>query len=204
MTDFDDEDNRRGFYRVSADALLNYKLIKQQVANQRSLKNLSVAAVQRMVQSLFEVSAKFRLMSELYELEVDAGQAIHASSSQSRAFKTYLAALNKKIDLIARAIVADDPQLSQQKSITISISEGGVAIPSDRAIEEDRYVAIQLLLLPDHLGLFLLGRVTQCSAADTGFNLQICFEKLMPRDQQMLSRYVLQSQFEAQRKRGEQ
>lgn len=136
----------------------------------------------------------FDLLGELHQLDFEAQHLLRQITENNRTLASYLKVQNKRIELIGQALARDllkDIGAPQQ----VVLSEGGVSFEHDEAIASGTLLTLQLVLLPQALGLRLQARVTHCAELQVGrYQLGTEFEALTDAQRQLLARHILHRQ----------
>ena len=136
----------------------------------------------------------FGLLSELQTLEYDSQPLLRQISETDRVVANYLKVINKRIDLIARALSL---QASDQAGVPteVTLSEGGLSFLNDQPLTVGDWVSLRLVLQPTPLGLIIPARVTRSEAhADGRHCIAVGFDGINEQQRQLLARHILQKQ----------
>ncbi|MDC3333049.1 PilZ domain-containing protein [bacterium] len=178
---------RRDFFRIEADVLLQYQPIDES------------AAISNLIPPQFQENANYSLMQEIQQIEHDNLSQLQQISEEYSGIALYLKGLNKKIDAIATHFAQSLAPASDQKEKRISISEGGMAFKSSRKHPHDSFLAFNMSLLPLHQNLVIFGKVINCSETHDGFRVAISFIRLSDASRQIITKHIMQQQLEVRR-----
>ena len=84
----------------------------------------------------------------------------------------YLEAVNRKVERVAQAVLADEERFLRQPIRPVNLSAGGIGFRSPETIAPSRYLEMRRILLPSYLGILTYGKVVSCrheSKADADF-----------------------------------
>lgn len=184
--------NQRDFYRVECRAL-----IAMRVLGDRLPRGATAA-------SFFGDSVQLGLARELMRIDQEYGQVLHGIGDRDRNLGNYLHAVNRKIDALARYLLALAPEAGEEVEQTVSISEGGIAFRSSEALAAGTVLALNMTLLPARLAIAVFARVIATQAAPDGSPAIVTthFEQLQDAERQLIARHVMQVQMAEQRRRS--
>ena len=154
-------------------------------------------------QPLDDDSALFNLLGELSVLDFEAQHLLRQIGDQNRPLAAFLQVLDKRVDLIGKAmaqsICAEFGNLQ-----SVILSEGGLGFRQAEALAIDSRLALRLLLMPHALGLLLKARVVHMQRLEDGqYEIGTEFEALTDAQRQLLARHILQKQAQARRQARE-
>lgn len=179
QTDDGETDDKRDFFRIRDRLALKVKPIDG--------PDLDSAAD--------DESPLFSLLSDLHMLDYESQHLLRQIAERDRALAQYLKIINKRIDLVGKALamqLAGD--LSEPQDVTLS--EGGMSFCADQAYPIDSWLMLRMVLMPSPLGLVLPARVTHCEAGPEAdqWTMGVSFENLSDAQRQLLARHILQKQ----------
>ena len=125
-------DNHRDFYRIQCRAVVSCKVLGATVPKTPPGAH-------------FDENPALALSRELLRLDQENNALLHAISEKDRAAGAYLAVVNRKIDLLARYLLAQSPEATTGEEQTISLSEGGVAWHTAQPLPAGSVVALRLM-----------------------------------------------------------
>lgn len=181
--------DRREFFRVEDQLILRYRSVPQEAVGHMPAEHH------------FDNSELFQLLRELRQIDLEHNNVLRALSEQNRELGTYLKSINRKIELVASALAVVDQTQQKQLPQRVAISETGIAFLADTELTPGSYIALELILLPQHTGLALYGEVLANREQTTG-NTVVSFVRLRDSDRQLLARHILQVQI-AQKRRSQ-
>ena len=146
----------------------------------------------------FSNSEIFELLRDLRQIDQEHNNVLRGLAEQNRELGVYLKNINRKIELIANALAVVDQTQQKQTPQTVSISETGLAFTTELDLAQGSFVALELILLPQHTGLALYGEVLAKRDDKTGLTV-VSFARLRDSDRQVLARYILQVQIAAKK-----
>lgn len=178
QTNDNQHDDKRDYFRIQDTLLLDYRLISGPEADDGFADN----------------SPLLGLLSELQTLEYDSQPLLRQITEADRALANYLKVINKRIDLIARALslqIADEAG----PPTDVTLSEGGLSFFNAEPLAVGDWVSLRLVLQPTALGLIIPARVIRSEAHSDGrHRIALGFDELNDQQRQILARHILQKQ----------
>ena len=138
----------------------------------------------------------------LLRLDQENAPLLHAIAEKDRTVGGYLSLVNRKIDLVARHLLAQSPEAATGEEQTISLSEGGVAWHTAQHLPEGAVVALRLMLLPAWSAVTAYAVVVKSEHDGAEPLVTASFEQLQEADRQLIARHVMQVQMAEQRRRA--
>ncbi|HBC56514.1 MAG TPA: hypothetical protein DCZ03_05050 [Gammaproteobacteria bacterium] len=186
MTDKDQPElERRDFYRIQDKIGLTYQTVtEQQFLSREYLK--------------YDESDAFTLLSELNKLDNENYIHLRNLSHHHREIAEYFDVINRKIRLLARAIVNEDEKFLHSPTHDVNISAGGLSFPSTESLEVNTLLDMRIVLFPTLLGIRTLGKIIHVapSTASEPNSVAVHFIEIAESDQQALVKHVLRKQSE--------
>ncbi|MFN3582081.1 MAG: PilZ domain-containing protein [Pseudomonas sp.] len=173
-------DDKRDFFRIQ---------------DQLALEVRPVTGPDHDASGFADESPLFSLLSDLHMLDYESQHLLRQIAERDRALAHYLKIINKRIDLVGKALAMQlTGDLSEPQEVTLS--EGGMSFDAGQAYAVDSWLALRMVLLPSPLGLILPARVMRCdsNADSTRFTIGVSFEALTDAQRQLLARHILQKQ----------
>ncbi len=181
------EAERRRYFRVKDEIILFFNEATQvEAGNAQGSKHPVVAA--------------FSLSSALNQLKEESRMQMKMLEKQNSELVSCLKSLDKKIDLIAQAILISDLSLPSQPAREVDISASGLAFASEREIQPGTVLDLKMILPPSLVAIATLGRVVHCKTrtdqSKTGFefNVGVDFTGLADYDHESLVRHIFKKQ----------
>ncbi|PID43490.1 MAG: hypothetical protein CSB48_05350 [Proteobacteria bacterium] len=177
--------DRREFFRVSCDAIIEIKPITEHTPGQpASLKDL------------FALSQLFNLRAEMATLDLEANHLIRQASENDKNIGQFLQVINQKVDLLAHILLENQQIDGKEAATRINISEGGISTSYPSGFEKGAMVGVRVNLLPDRLGLLVPCRVRACQRinSESLYQLSLEFEKPEQPVRQIIARFLAKEQ----------
>lgn len=183
MTDTSKADERREYFRIKNWLILNYEVVES-IENTPDFNDL-----------VDDDSPRITLLQELSRLEQEnQGYLLSLKDKQSQ-LGNYLLNMNKKFELLTRFVIqslTDHPQ----ELTEVDISGGGLRFKTKTSQPIDQIVKVELVLVPECVGIIAYGRVVDCKKHESGdfYEMAIVFVKLKESDRDAIVRHVFKIQ----------
>ncbi len=142
----------------------------------------------------FDLNPEFGLISEFQLLDVESKHLLRTLTDKDKNLGQFLRVMNRKLDSLARVIALSHADTTQASIQAVNISEGGIALPSDRQVKAGQRVAVKLILLPSYSGLLLTGQVLSCQNTAAPYQVHIEFTDISEAHQQLIARHIMRKQ----------
>lgn len=179
QTHNDVDNDMREYFRIQDNLALDYRLIDGPEGD---------------LSDFTRQSPLFGLLGDLHMLDYESQHLLRQIAERDRALANYLKIINKRIDLVGKALAT---QLSEDLGVCVdvTISEGGMSFPAAEPLTPGTWLAIRMVLLPTPLGLIVPAKVVHCDPFATGkWTIGVSFEQLSDAQRQLLARHILQKQ----------
>jgi hypothetical protein len=194
------DDERRRFFRIEDSVHMSLRAVRREELDQ-SLQGLEGGGA----------SGSFSLMTRLNMVNQQVSASLRRIESRDPDVADYLKALDRKLDILAKAFLAEEVDITDKPARAVNLSAGGMAVHSRDSFEADTVVEIKMLLLPSYSGVLTYGTVVDCRPlqgddydADYPYLLRIDFSFMRDADRDALIRHVLLKQAEWLRRRREE
>jgi len=107
------------------------------------------------------------LLLQLHGLSIQAGNILGAIRKSHHDIAQYLCIQDKKIDMVARAVVHCQLGGAAHPNARVNLSASGLAFDSDKPLAVGIPLELRLVLFPSHLCIRTAARVVHCEAAET-------------------------------------
>lgn len=183
-------EERRRFCRIDDGVILRYRMI---AGNQvpTDIEQLDANLPNRLT-----LTSTFAATSRQME------PLLHKIREQSLEIAQYLRLLERKLDLVARAFLMQEIDVSQEPTCSVNLSAGGIGFYAETPIPVDTILEIELILLPAYTGILTYGRVVYRrhepdTEPDLPYRVGVEFCKIREKDRELLAQHVLDKQSEA-------
>lgn len=180
---------RRSFFRIDDTVRLSVARVPPEELDSR-LERLD-----------HDLAGNFTVMSSLAAITAQMTAGLRRIENRDPDLAAYLRAIDQKIEVIGRAFIAQEPELSAQKGVPVNLSAGGMCAGVDERYETGDTVEIRMLLFPSFTGLMIYGTVVECSPVDDEADhghfrhlARIEFTHIREQDRELLIRHLLRRQ----------
>jgi len=181
---------RREYFRVDDQIILRYRVVAPDAINNT------------LAERHFDNADVFALLRELRQIDQENHNVLRSIAETNRELGIYLKSLNRKIDLITGALAVMDEAQQLQSPQPVSISETSLSFYAETELTVGTFVALELILLPQHTGLAIYGEVT-AKRDNLERHVVVSFLRLRDSDRQLLARHVLQVQIAARKQQSQ-
>ncbi len=183
MTAESNNNERREYFRIKNWLILNYEVIDS-IENAPEVSDL-----------MREESPRITLLQELSRLEQENQSYLSSLKEKQSQLGNYLLNMNKKFELLTRFVIqslSDNPQDLTQ----VDLSGGGIRFKTHTQHKIDEVIKIELVLVPECVGIIAYGRVVDCHAIENSdeHEMALVFVKLRESDRDAIVRHVFKIQ----------
>lgn len=178
--------DERRFFRMDDVVHLTYNPISREQLEQRLEQ-----------QNLEDAANSFTILGKLTSLSQQMAAQMHRIESSSPEIASYLRSLDKKVELLARAFLAQELGSEDEAGKRVNISAGGLAVGAKEPLKAGTLVEIRLMLLPGMTGILTYGEIVACDKSDDPaepYQLRIDFTYIRESDRELLIRHMLRRQ----------
>jgi len=190
-----DERERRQYFRIDDTVRLCVRPVTEEQARQ------GMADLER------GSAGNFTVMSGLAAITAQMAGNMRRIEGRDPDLAAYLRALDHKFEILGRALLNQDADLSSEPAQPVNLSAGGVSLYTREAVPLGQLLEIRMLLFPSFTGLLAYGEVVASEPLAPGecdpytFQLRLEFTLLRENDRELLIRHVLRRQSDALRER---
>ncbi|GAB1257236.1 hypothetical protein NBRC116494_17380 [Aurantivibrio plasticivorans] len=183
-------EERRSFFRVNKEVLLDYKPVE------------SFSAQRDSAESQFENTLPLALIAEFNGLDQQLAKQSQHLAKMNEEVASYLKILNRKIDLLGRHFIAQSTP-KQEIASRINISEAGIAFLSKTPLYKDSFIAMRLVFLPNYAGVVTFAQVARCAQEKSDqYHIAAKFHRLGSSQQAILAKQIMESQRKAKQEKS--
>ena len=188
------DDERREYFRIDDAVRLSVKRIPDEELEER---------ISRLEKNL---SGGFSVMSSLASISAEMAASMHRVEQMDPDLACYLKAIDKKIEILGRAFLAQESDLSDEQATPVNLSAGGVSLGVNEKYEENQPVEVKMLLFPSFTGILTYGTVVDCIATDGAesgytYRMRVEFTHMSDQDRDIVIRHVIRRQSSSLRRR---
>ena len=187
------DDERRRFFRIEDLMHLSYREIDNAELN-RKVELLEKGMVEH-----------FMINSSLTAITADMAATLRKVEATDPDVAAYLKSLDRKIDLVGKAFMAEDVSVGENKAAPVNISASGIAFDTEEPLKEGINVEMKMLLMHTFTGILTYGKVVGNDKSEVDGKavnqVRIDFTHLREEDRDMLIRHVIRKQGDMLRER---
>lgn len=186
-----DDIDQRDYYRIKDSVYIEYKIVPEE----------QVFATKR--RPPFEVSERFTLLRDMYEVELESTQLLRSLTDADRKLGAFLSTINRRLEMMAKVLSAEELPAHKRPAESVTVSEGGISFEADELLPSGAFLGMKLLFHPSLLGLTVYGEVKYCRLTDEGtkYATGVHFVRMDAFAEQLLARHIIRLQAEDRRKR---
>lgn len=183
---------RRRAYRIADMAIIDLVHIKESLEPDQT------------ADTFFPKSTEFEIMRDLYAIEKESTAYMRSIKERSPDISSYLQLLNKKIEIISRAI-SKEFSSSNGDDKFLDLSQGGIGFSHDDKLLKDDLYALKIWFNESMIGLSVFVKVVDViEIANNKYRISCEFHNLGDNDDAIISRHIMQVQSRIQRSKREE
>lgn len=167
-----------------------------------SLRRVDASELEKRLDRLeHDLAGNFTVMSSLAAITAQMTVGLRRIENRDPDLAAYLRAIDQKIEVIGRAFLSQEPELSAEKALPVNLSAGGMCVGVDECFAAGDLLEIRMLLFPSFTGLMIYGEVVDCrdatdedAAGDYDKLVRIEFSHIREQDRELLIRHLLRRQ----------
>lgn len=130
---------------------------------------------------------------------------LEAIGATHPALETFLGNVERRLDVLARAILAQSGGDGMGAEMQADLSASGMRFPAPGRLATGQALELHIALPLEGIALFALGEVVRCTPCDeTGWQVAVRFTHIKPADREALMGYVVRRDVERLRLRRQQ
>jgi len=176
-----EEQERRGFFRIDDNVALSYRLMATDVSQQDAASGMVDSDASLLVNEL----EKMREVSRIHFRHVEKEQPEVAR---------YLAHIDSKIDLIAQHVMMESDGLFVKRTQEVNISGSGLAFTVKDDLPVGRSIELKFVLKPSLASIQTYSKIISCEPHAEQFRVAVEFTHLNDDDRDLLIRHVVKKQ----------
>ncbi len=179
-------EDRRGFFRIDDEVNLFYKKIDAKLVEEPHHVSDNILNSCSLTTALETVSQESSLL--LHRLEKSMPEVAD-----------YLRLIDKKIDLLAQAIMMRGSDFKENNTRNVNISATGIAFDCEEVLKAGDYLEIKILLISCMTVIVTYGKVVYCKNSQSNnsqypYFVGVNFINMKDEDREMLIKYVVKEQ----------
>lgn len=178
------DSERREYFRIDDDVYLEYKTIDDNEFND------APATLANLNNSSFKLSAEFATLNNSIHPLLNNIKQMHPDIGE------YLEFINHKIDSLNQLLLEKESSFDEDKVIKANLSASGICFESDKPFEIATPLKLEIVLLPEKVGLLIFGRVVAIKEikASEKKHISIHFDHIRPEDRELMIKHNLNKQ----------
>ena len=188
---------RREFFRISDQVVLDYRPIAEQEVEQLAHR------IQAHSPDRFTTASSFAATSR------QIAHHLHKVQTQSPELARCLQTIDQKLNTLAQLFVSEEMQAREQPSREVNLSGGGIAFTAHKDLPAGTLLEMRIVLLPSMLGILTVGKVVHCDRSAVGnaefpWQVAVAYEHLRESDRELLVRHIMNKETRRLREEREQ
>ncbi|PLY14288.1 MAG: hypothetical protein C0631_11560 [Sedimenticola sp.] len=189
--------DRRRYFRIEDSVNLSYQVIRAEELPERLARLES------------ELDSDFTVMSSLAAVSQQMSGILHKIEASQPDIASYLKALDKKVDILGRALLIQNSDISEHATNQVNLSASGVAFQAAEALVEGTLLELRLLLFPSFTGIMTFAEVIGCQPLaqrenDFSHSIRVNFTHLRESDRDVIIGHVIRKQGDLLRQQREE
>lgn len=182
------QDDRREYFRVDDAVRLSITPIPDEQLE---------SVLERLEQN---IANGFTVMSSLAAISGEMAISMRRIENSDPDIAAYLKALDRKIEVLGRAFIAQESALVEEPARPVNLSAGGMSMLVNECYRPGQVLEVKMLLFPSFTGVLMYGSVVDCVAtneredSDYSYKLRLTFTHMREQDRDLLIRHVLRCQ----------
>ncbi|WP_022949602.1 PilZ domain-containing protein [Methylohalobius crimeensis] len=174
--------DRRRYFRIDDEIVLVYRPVpSHEVPEPEQLSE--------------RFSEPFSLTSTLACLTHESRSQLRRIQRDSPQVAEYLEVLERKIDVLAQAVMMAENPLVEQPTRQVNLSASGIAFDIERGLSEGEVLELKMVVPPALVGILTFGKVVYCRQRKNGdYRVGVDFLSIRDQDREFLVRHVVKRQ----------
>jgi len=185
------ENERREFFRIEDEVYLEYEVISEEEYNTApdTLSNLN--------NSSFSLSADFATLNNNIHPVLNNIKQLHPEIGE------YLEFINTKIDSLSQLLLCNETSFDENRVTLANISASGIMFETDKPLENNQLLKLELVLLPEKIGILIFGKVVKVNTLKEKNSVSVEFEHIRYEDQELMIKHNLNKQMSDLREKND-
>jgi hypothetical protein len=159
------------------------------------------------------IDGNFTVMASLAAITAQMAVHLRRIENDQPDVAAYLKGVDRKLEVLGRAFITQDPVLVSEEAKAVNLSAGGMCLEVSEPFEPNTPVEVRLLLFPSFTGILTYGDVVSCEpqpqpegdgSGARHWRARVEFTHIREPDRDILIRHILRRQGDELRaRRGE-
>jgi hypothetical protein len=181
------ESDRRRFFRIEDEIALTYRFLEGEDLSS------AIDAFSGQDKDVLALASTFATTS------VQMRRSLDSITRDSPELASYLEAINDKLDLLARLLVASHAELPDKPTHSVNMSASGMSFNVAERISAGSVLELRLRVFPSHIFVNTLGAVVHCAKphdnpAEYPYRIGVDFSYIREADRDLIIKHILQKQ----------
>ncbi len=178
-----DSIERRRYFRIEDEIVLVYRLVAPEEVPDPS-------AFPEQMADQFSITSTLEYLTQESQAQLRSIQRDHPEVA------AFLQTLERKIDVLAQALLISNNQLMDQPTRKVNLSAAGLAFDSEQTMSEGSVLELKMVVPPALVGIITFGRVVYCHENEGGgdYRIGVDFLSMREQDREFLIRHVVKRQ----------
>lgn len=186
-----DDKERREFFRINDEIFLDFDII--QIEEYNSAPSL----LAKLNENSFSLSADFATLNNNIHPVLNNITQLHPDIAQ------YLQFLNQKIDSLSHQLLIKETSFDETKVINANLSASGMMFVTQKNLEVDQLLRLELVLLPEKIGILIFGKIITVNEEKDLKQVAVEFEHIRFEDQELMIKHNLNKQMNELREKND-
>ncbi len=143
-----------------------------------------------------QMADQFSVTSTLEFLTQESQAQLRSIQREYPEVAGFLQTLERKIDVLAQALLTRNNPLLDQPTRKVNLSAAGLAFDTEQAMSEGSMLELKMVVPPALVGIMTFGRVVYCrkNEGGTDYRVGVDFLSMREQDREFLIRHVVKRQ----------
>ncbi len=178
-----DSPERRRFFRIEDEIVLVYRPVAPEDVPDS-------AAFPEQMADHFSITSTLEFLTQESQAQLRRIQRDHPDVAD------FLQTLERKIDVLAQALIISNNQLVDQPTRKVNLSAAGIAFDTEQALDEGCMLELKMVVPPALVGILTFGKVVYCreNEGSHDYRVGVDFLSMREQDREFLIRHVVKRQ----------
>ncbi len=174
---------RRRYFRIEDEIVLVYRLVSPEDVPDPTVFPEQMA-------DHFSITSTLEFLTQESQAQLRSIQRDHPEVAG------FLRTLERKIDVLAQALLSSNNHLLDQPTRKVNLSAAGLAFDTEQTMSEGSMLELKMVVPPALVGIMTFGRVVYCreNEGGEGYRVGVDFLSMREQDREFLIRHVVKRQ----------